>query len=207
MEHKLDNLGPQGFKARLRDSLAQVAAAGRQAGGTDPPEHFQIHIGAYIPFFYETNPQGQPDRACDKVHRAWFRSGGYLTWDLRHRLNSLTSKANDAIKAVADEAQNSNVFYVDSCVESYAPHTFCYPAPPAYLSSPITTDTWFWHTDSNWAAGGEGPRPPSSAEYTGPYELSLQEQILGLLLPNESQEIAFTENFVEQNFPTWYNGG
>lgn len=204
-----DTTTPKGFTRIVQSALARIGAAGRQAGGANPPEDFQIYIGGCIPFFYEGEPGGPPDHGCDKVDWSWLKGQhGYLTYYLRNRMNRLTLKANSVIKAVVDDAAHaSKVFYVDSHIPDYFTHTFCYPEPANFLADPITTETWFWAENSPYQDPDGGYEPPDKGSVVAAQNpQAFGQKVLDLLVPDQATQQTLTEEYVRDNFPAWYNG-
>lgn len=161
-------------------------AAGRQAGGTNPPEAFQIYIAGYVGFWNHDNP------ACDDVSFGYWRwSKPKLTRDLRKRMNDLVDQLNGVIKSVATQMSGLGVIYVEGFQTTYEKHRFCEPPDEAdYLASPIGKKTWFWHLDSpNLINGGEGP----DAASTEGFEDRAQE-VIDRLIPDKAQQDSLSES-------------
>lgn len=174
------------FKNKLIDTLIHVMAAGRQAGGTNPPEAFQIYIAGYVGFWNHDNP------ACDDVSFGYWRwSKPKLTRNLRKRMNDLVDQLNGVIKSVATQMSGLGVIYVEGFQTTYDKHRFCEPPDGAdYLASPIGKKTWFWHLDSpNLINGGEGP----DAASTEGFEDRAQE-VIDRLIPDKAQQDSLSES-------------
>ncbi|KAF1987753.1 hypothetical protein K402DRAFT_330113 [Aulographum hederae CBS 113979] len=172
-----ETVASQDLETRLVSTYTEVLAAGRQAGGANPPESFQLFVAGYIPFF------NQDDPGCDDITwNIWLgATEPKLTTGLRRRMNSLVDKLNGVISKVAASLEDVGVVYVDGQQDDYRQHRFCEPADKDYLQRPIGKDTWFWHLWSPWD-NTEGPEGFSTA---GANDLS--KIILEALIPDQAQ--------------------
>lgn len=141
-------------------------ARGRVEGRADPPESFQIYTAGYVQFW------NHDDEACDHITWAWWGRNVPILRGLRFRMNALVDKLNNVISSVSTQLSGIGVVYVDGFQNDLAKHRFCGPKADGtpesdkYLRRPIGSRTWFWHDDSPWAEGGEGPDDDSTTGAT-----------------------------------------
>ncbi|KAF2648272.1 hypothetical protein K491DRAFT_684818 [Lophiostoma macrostomum CBS 122681] len=211
------------FKNELRLTFAKVISAGREAGGADPPESFQLYVGGYIHLF---NPV---DLDCDNVYwnvdRGWWSYKEYLKWwSRRQPFNDLVDKINEVIRSVAEELGPWGVIYVDGYNEKFDDHRFCEHREPncihgnAYQDRDVETKIWSYR--SYWMDGrivppnnGEGEnRTRYCKEGTGedqtqevdpddPNAINIFETLSDALVPNpeERQKMRDDKNLAPWN--------
>jgi hypothetical protein len=95
-----DELDSGRFKDKVNLALYQVAHAGRQAGGAEPRESFQVFVLEYVTFF------GMGPECNDytwSVWPGWWSEQPKLTLELRQKLNDKVRQVNAAIKAAAED--------------------------------------------------------------------------------------------------------
>jgi hypothetical protein len=165
------------FKQELRFTYAKVIAAGRQAGGADPPESFQLYggkrrnsesltrftdvymSGGYIGLF------NHDDTDCDHVFwnvaNGWFAYKQWLTTSLRREFNDLVDELNGIIKSVAEELGPWGAIYVDGYNQGFNNHRFCEHREPKCIHQNSYQDndmeTKIWSRFSPWYEGVHVP--------------------------------------------------
>jgi hypothetical protein len=72
-------------------------------------------------------------------------------------MNQLVDKRNLVFAGVASDTANIRVFYVDGLRKEFDQHRFCESDSKDYLKQPIGQKTWFWHRNSPWGDGYQGP--------------------------------------------------
>ena len=140
------------FKDKISHALYETARFGRQQGGANPQESFQVYISEYIPFFNETTTP------CNDYSWGWWSSDHKLTQDLRKRMNSLTTQVNSVIQDAANGMERLGVIFVSGIASQYISggHQFCAPGHDTdkYM---IDKDTWFWSQYLPTGSDTEGP--------------------------------------------------
>jgi len=157
--------------------MYHAVKAGREAGGAEPRESFQLYVPGYISFFNQDNPE------CDGVDwRYWTTFGNKipLTVELRKRLNRLVDEVNDIIKVSAEELGRMGVIFVDGLQEAYNGHRYC---EPGHTFQEMTdAETWFWTRYSNVASDAEDQKGSSVDE--------AEQQLLDFVFPGEGKLVA-----------------
>jgi hypothetical protein len=172
---------------RVRDrvgyALYNVARAGRQAGGTDKPENFQVFILSYTTFW---NDQ---DTACDQYSwNDWGWSTPKLTTTLRQQLNALATAVNGEIRKAANDLAGMGVFFVDGLEDAYQGHRYCEPGHSNTYQM-IDYQTWYWSSYAYWQTTSEGPGDPNSPY--GKYDTQDNAQtILDFVFGNGSKTVS-----------------
>ncbi|KAF2813236.1 uncharacterized protein BDZ99DRAFT_517511 [Mytilinidion resinicola] len=97
------------LRDKINVALYAVAHAGRQAGGANPRESFQVYVLSYITFFNKVTT------ACNKFSWAywWWMTTPKLTTDLRKQLNGFTRAVNAVIKAAAQDLERMGVIFIE----------------------------------------------------------------------------------------------
>jgi hypothetical protein len=146
---------------KLRDeinfALYNVAHAGRQAGGANQREEFQVFVLSYITFF---NDQ---DAGCDKISWnvwRWPWSKEKLTTSLRRQLNALTTAVNSEIRKAAQDLAGMGVFFVEGLEDIYNGHRYCEPGHTD--ANMVDYETWFWSPNAHLHTNSEGPGDPNT---------------------------------------------
>jgi hypothetical protein len=143
------------IRDRIFVALFKVAEAGRQAGGADPPESFQVYITSYITFFNETNPE------CNDVSWSNLPVPLKLTTTLRIIFNGLVARVNQLIQDAAQELETMGIIYVDGLERAYDGHRYCEPGHTSQQM--IDYETWFWSPfadDITTCSNGPGDPEP-----------------------------------------------
>ena len=164
------------LRDKIDTGLFHVALAGRQAGGANPRESFQVYVTSYMTFFNQDNTD------CNDISwNYWSWSTPKLTTDLRAQLNGLTLRVNEVIKNAAQDLQEMGVIYIDGLESSYEHHRYCEPGHTNQQM--IDYDTWFWSSYANSQTTSEGPGDPNNP-YAATAEQNATQLLLDFLFPN-----------------------
>ncbi|KAM4066417.1 GDSL-like lipase/Acylhydrolase family protein [Hirsutella rhossiliensis] len=169
------------LRDKINYALYEVAHAGRQAGGANPREGFQVYVLSYVTFFNDVNPE------CDEISwNYWSWSEPKLTTQLRRQLNGLTTKVNELIKAAAKELEPMGVIFVDGLEDAYKGHRYCEPGHTN--QEMVDYDTWFWSSYAHVNTPSEGPGDPHNAYSSG--NASPAQQLLDFVFPGKNHSTA-----------------
>jgi hypothetical protein len=147
------------LRGEINYALYNVAHAGRQAGGAEQREEFQVFVLSYVTFF---NDQ---DTGCDKISWGVYPwSKAKLTTSLRQQLNALTTAVNSEIRKAAHDLAGMGVFFVEGLEETYSGHRYCEPGHTD--SSMADYETWFWSPHAHFQSTSEGPGDPNTPYIT-----------------------------------------
>lgn len=184
------------FRNKINYALFTAGQAGREAGGLDRPETFQVFVPSYITFFNDQNPQ------CDDI--CWgpwpWQSEPKLTTGLRKRLNDFTRQVNDEIKKAAKDLERLGAVYVEGLEEEYNGHRYCEPGHTS--QEMVDYDTWFWTHYSAQSSSSEGPGDPNQ-QITAVQGDDIGQKILDFVFPGQDLRIA---NFSTAS-PPWKREG
>ncbi|KAK6433072.1 hypothetical protein LTR95_010748, partial [Oleoguttula sp. CCFEE 5521] len=179
----------------LTSAMADVAYAGRDAGGASPRESFQTYVLSYVSFFNDQDPK------CDTI--SWNLTWGpraLLTTTLRRRLNVLVENANALIEKVVQNTEMLGVISVDGLDELYNGHRFCEPGHTE--TRMIDHKTWFWSRYSNYKSSSEGKGDPTDANASDDQQIESAEQaILDFVFPGQNRTVS--ETSIESPPWTW----
>lgn len=170
------------LRLKMNYALYRAAHAGRQAGGANPRESFQVYALEYINFFNDENPE------CDKISWGfWPWSLVPLTTQLRKQLNQMTLKVNQELRKAAEDLAPMGVVFIDGINEQYEGHRYC---EKDHTSQEMThSETWFWSRFASTKSSSEGPANPDDGD-----ELirnaDLQNQMLNFIFPDKNYSIA-----------------
>lgn len=179
------------LRDKIDTGLFHVAQTGRQAGGANPRESFQVYVTSYMTFFNQSNTE------CNDVSWSyWGWSTPKLTTDLRAQLNGLTLRVNEVIKNAAQDLQGMGVIYIDGLESDYENHRFCEPGHTD--SQMVDYDTWFWSSYAHYSTPSEGPGDPENP-YAAMAEQNATQLLLDFLFPNGTVR---TTDFSESS-PPW----
>ncbi|ORY03676.1 SGNH hydrolase-type esterase domain-containing protein [Clohesyomyces aquaticus] len=177
------------FKRELIDTYAGVLKAGRDAGGADPPEAFQLFVGVYVGLFNHEDP------GCNDVYWNILRWGitykQYLTTDLRKKINTLIDNANVLTTSAANELESFGVFLVQGYNEGFSGRCFFEPREHRIHESGYqdrNAETGFWSYRSRWGEqddGGEDGEGPRLDGQSADSDWDLFDEMIKVLIPNE----------------------
>ncbi|KAK6439375.1 hypothetical protein LTR95_004422 [Oleoguttula sp. CCFEE 5521] len=154
-------------------AMTDVAWAGRNAGGANPSESFQVYVLSYVAFFNDQDP------GCDSM-------------------NVLTENANALIKKVADNPKMYGVIYVDGLDELYNGHRYCEPGHTD--SQMIDAQTWFWSPYSDYTSPSEGPTDALTSTGINAQQITSSAQdILDFVFPGQNRKVSETST----DSPPW----
>lgn len=179
---------------KINTGLFHVAQAGRQAGGANPRESFQVYVTSYMTFFNQDNTE------CNDISwNYWGWSTPNLTTDLRAQLNGLTLRVNEVVKNAAQDLRGMGVIYIDGLESSYEHHRYCEPGH----TNPqmIDYDTWFWSSYAHSQTTSEGPGDPENP-YAATAEQNGTQLLLDFLFPSGTVR---TTDFSESSPPWSYS--
>ncbi|RYP58959.1 hypothetical protein DL769_008738 [Monosporascus sp. CRB-8-3] len=178
------------LRDKVNYALYQVAHTGRESGGANPRESFQVYVPSYITFFNEVNTE------CDSIFWSlwpWRRSR--LTTQLRQQLNRLTTQVNAVIKAAAEDLERMGVIFVEGLENAYNGHRFCEPGHTNQQM--VDYETWFWSQYAPINTPSEGPGDPNN-----PYpadDLDPAQLLLDFIFPGDNRKVAE----VSETSPPW----
>ncbi|RYP22868.1 hypothetical protein DL765_001464 [Monosporascus sp. GIB2] len=178
------------LRDKVNYALYQVAHTGRESGGANPRESFQVYVPSYITFFNEANTE------CDSISWSlwpWRRS--WLTTQLRQQLNRLTTQVNAVIKAAAEDLERMGVIFVEGLEDAYNGHRFCEPGHTNQQM--VDYETWFWSQYAPIDTPSEGPGDPNN-----PYpadDLDPAQLLLDFIFPGDNRKVAE----VSETSPPW----
>jgi hypothetical protein len=178
------------LREKINYALYQVAHAGRESGGANPREQFQVYVPGYIQFFNEV------ETACDQFSWSyWGWSTPKLTTDLRKQLNDKTRQVNDQIKSAVKDLESMGVIFVDGLDDAYNNHRYCESRHTDY---PMTDyETWFWSPYNHFNTPSEGPGDPNAASPDG--NANPAQQLLDFVFPGQVHDAAQ----VSEDSPPW----
>lgn len=159
-----------------------MARAGRESGGANPRESFQVYVLSYITFFNDVNTE------CDSI--SWFYWWGNepkLTTQLRKQLNDLTRQVNAEIKAAAADLERMGVIFVDGLEEVYNGHRYCEPGHTN--QEMVDYETWFWSQYAHFNTPSEGPGDPNHP-YSADNNHDPAQQLVDFVFPGEDRSAA-----------------
>ncbi|KAL9106463.1 MAG: hypothetical protein Q9227_008494 [Pyrenula ochraceoflavens] len=178
------------LRDKINYALYQVAHTGRDSGGSNPRENFQVYVLSYLTFFNDvTTP------CNDFSWNYWGWSTPKLTTDLRKQLNDLTVAVNGELKKAADDLKSMGVILIDDLEDSYKNHRYCEDRHKTYEM--IDYDTWFWSPYAHFNTPSEGPGDPNNP-YTAGTENPGQ-QILDFVFPGQKKNVST----VSEASPPW----
>lgn len=178
------------FRNTVYNALYQVAKTGRESGGADPRENFQVYVPSYMSFYNEV------ETACDQFSwNYWGWSTPKLDTNLRKQLNSMTKQVNEQMKLAIGDLSSMGVIFVEGLEEAYEGHRFCESRHTTY--DMIDYDTWFWSLYAHFNTPSEGPGDPQN-----PYSVeaeNFQQLLLNFVFPDQDHS-AVT---VSEDSPPW----
>ena len=170
--------------------MYQVAHTGRDSGGSNPRENFQVYVLSYITFFNEVTT------ACNEFSwNYWGWNTPKLTTDLRKQLNGLTRSVNAELKAAAQDLERMGVILIEGLDDFYNNHRYCESRHTTYEM--VDYDTWFWSPYAHFGTPSEGPGDPNSP-YAAGNEVPGQ-LLLDFVFPGQNQNAAT----VSEASPPW----
>ncbi|KAF1836712.1 hypothetical protein BDW02DRAFT_628580 [Decorospora gaudefroyi] len=181
------------LREKINYALYEVAHAGRQAGGADPRESFQVYVLGYITFFNEE------ERACDEFSWAWWpwMTTPKLTRELRKKLNDKTRQVNDVVKKAVKDLESMGVIFVDGLEEAYNNHRYCEARHTTY---PMTDyQTWFWSPWNAFNTPSEGEGDPNHGSADDLKKNAPAQQLLDFVFPGQAHDAAQ----VSKDSPPW----
>lgn len=197
------------LRNNINNALYHIAFEGRQAGGSDPPESFQVFVLGYLTFFNVDNPE------CDSVcWNPWpWKSEPKLRMPLRRRLNDLAVRVSEQIRLAAQDLERMGVIFVPGPDHEYDGHRYCEPGHTDQKM--VDYETWFWSPSSKLETASEGPGDPNE-----PYPASVDadssdpaQEILDFVFPGQGhQASSLTAEDSEpwewegaEKYPSWYD--
>lgn len=178
------------LRDKINYALYQVAHTGRDSGGSDPRENFQVYVLSYITFFNEVT------KPCnDFSWNFWGWSTPKLTTDLRKQLNDLTRSVNAELKAAAEDLKRMGVILIEGLEDLYKDHRYCEDRHKT--REMIDYETWFWSPYAHFNTPSEGPGDPNNPYATG-NEVPGQ-QILDFVFPGQNKDA----KTVSEASPPW----
>ncbi len=168
------------LREKINYALYQVAHTGREAGGSNPKQNFQVYLLPYITFFNEkTTP------CNDFSWNYWGWSTPKLTTDLRKQLNALTRSFNAELKKAAKDLKPMGVILIEGLEDLYQNHRYCEERHKTYEM--VDYDTWFWSSYAHFNTPSEGPgdpRNPYAAGKEAPGQL-----LLDFVFPGQKKKV------------------
>lgn len=178
------------LREKVNFALYQVVHRGRESGGANPRESFQVFVPGYVTFFNEENPE------CDDISWSYFRWGDpKLTRKLRKQLNDLTRNVNKVIKDAANDLERMGVIFVDGLEKAYEGHRYCEPGHTS--QEMVDYETWFWTMYSKIQSPSEGPGDPNNAYSAS--DVNPGQQLLDFVFPGKK----YTTDKVSKKSPPW----
>ncbi|KAE8135882.1 SGNH hydrolase-type esterase domain-containing protein [Aspergillus pseudotamarii] len=192
LQQEIDN---GNLRDKVNYAMYQVARAGREAGGANPRESFQVYVLEYLTFFDDAL-----DPVCNDYTWAYFPSWMTdqppLTQELRKQLNDMTRKVNAVIKAAAQDLQRMGIIYVEGLQDAYNGHRFC---EPGATKEQTESKVWFWSQYSKINTPSEGPGDPNAAAVTGYVDPA--QELLDFVFPGQNKVIPTTQT--ADTSPPW----
>ncbi|OCK98794.1 uncharacterized protein K441DRAFT_654161 [Cenococcum geophilum 1.58] len=178
------------LRDKINYALYQVAHTGRDSGGSNPRENFQVYVLSYITFFNEVTT------ACNEFSwNYWGWNTPKLTTDLRKQLNGLTRSVNAELKAAAQDLERMGVILIEGLDDLYNNHRYCESRHTTYEM--VDYDTWFWSPYAHFNTPSEGPGDPNNP-YAAGNEVPGQ-LLLDFVFPGQNQNAAM----VSEASPPW----
>ena len=174
--------------------MFKVVRFGRDHGGAQPPQSFQLYVLPYIDFFNADDNNFE----CDKIDWRYWSLGDAtpLTLTLRRQLNELSQLVGGVIKKEAETLADLGVIFVGDPNPRYNTHRFC--EPDRTTQEMADADTWFWSRYSKTDTDDEG----SAASVD-----DLAQKLLDFVLPgrgilaSELQRLPYEEPEAVERFP------
>lgn len=201
-QETLDTLQKSIDDGTLRDkinyALYSVAHAGREAGGANPKESFQVYVLSYIQFFNEDTT------ACDEftwTYWDWYKDPK-LTTKLRKQLNAMTVAVNGELKKAAQDLKTMGIILIEDLDSLYTNHRYCESRHTT--REMIDYDTWFWSQYAQQDTTSEGPGDPKDGQIPYPADfVSPGQQLLDFVFPGQKKNAYSWPATGNPNSPPW----
>lgn len=180
-----EELDSGSFQDKVNYGLYQVAHAGRQAGGAEPRESFQVFVLEYVPFF------GMGPECNDytwSVWPGWWSEQPKLTQALREQLNDKVRQVNAAIKAAVVDLDRMGVIFVEGIQDAYDGHRYCEQGASLKMNE---YSVWFWSPDNGINTPSEGPGDPNVAASMDTVDLA--QGLLDFIFPGQDKVVPTAE--------------
>ncbi|KAH8888984.1 hypothetical protein GQ53DRAFT_825751 [Thozetella sp. PMI_491] len=178
-----DLVTSSGFADTMAEAMFKVVRFGRDHGGAEPPQSFQLYVLPYIDFFNADE---------GNIKSATQSTGATGPW----QLNELSRLVNSVIKKEAENLVDMGVIYVGDPNPKYDTHRFC--EPDRTTQEMADAQTWFWSRYSKTDTDDEGSVATVDEQ---------AQKLLDFVLPgkglqaSELQRLPWEEPEAVKNFP------